>query len=678
MTEKPTKRIGNKAAYLPAFLAGISIFLAGIVLIQMAQKATLDAQRNRVLRESSVVRAKLEGAILANANLVRGLTASIITEPDMDQDRFVQLASHLFKDGDLLRNIAAAPNFVISMMYPVKGNEKAIGMNYRDMKGQAAAAEKAKQTRQLVLAGPMDLVQGGRGLIGRIPVYIPTPNADASQPDERFWGLVAAVIDVDKLYEQVGMNNPNSLIRLAMRGKDSTGPSGPVFYGDELIFEDNPVLTRVRLPYGSWEMAAIPANGWHVPLANQIAMWAGLLLIELLVLIPLLKNAHLLNERQSIIQDLEESKARLQDQANSLTELAKREIILRANAEKGEKTKAEFLATMSHEIRTPMTAVRGYADLLMDDPLPPESHARVQRIQEASNSLLVIINDILDLSKLEAGRLKLEQLSVDVRDLITESLAICGQAAHYDRFNTVGLSYQISGSVPARIMADPTRLRQVLINLIGNALKFTHNGRVKVLCEMHGPLLRIAVQDTGIGIEPEVIPNLFADFTQADASINRRYHGTGLGLAICKRLVSLMEGQIGVHSEVGKGSEFWFEIPCVRDEQQPAQTEVPTATLSHEANQGVAKPLHILVAEDNEMNRKIIGHLLDRLGYTYTLAENGQEAVDRVSAEDFDLILMDIRMPVLSGLDATRLIRQMPGRNRNIPILAVSADTLEE
>ncbi|HEX5486150.1 MAG TPA: ATP-binding protein, partial [Limnobacter sp.] len=371
--------------------------------------------------------------------------------------------------------------------------------------------------------------------------------------------------------------------------------------------------------------------------------------------------------------------ARLQDQANALTELAKREIILRANAEQGEKTKAEFLATMSHEIRTPMTAVRGYADLLMDDPLPPESHERVQRIQEASNSLLVIINDILDLSKLEAGRLKLELLSVDVRDLITESLAICRQAAHYDKLNTVGLSYQISGSVPARIMADPTRLRQVLINLIGNALKFTHNGRVKVICEMHKQNIRIAVQDTGIGIEPEVIPNLFADFTQADASINRRYHGTGLGLAICKRLVSLMEGEIGVHSEVGKGSEFWFEIPCVRGEDaEPAQTAPPTELPAGQPNPARKQPLHILIAEDNEMNQKIIQHILDRIGYTYALVSNGQEAVERIGREDFDLVLMDIRMPVMSGLDATRLIRQMPGRNRNIPILAVSADTLEE
>ncbi|HEX5485786.1 MAG TPA: histidine kinase dimerization/phospho-acceptor domain-containing protein, partial [Limnobacter sp.] len=410
---------------------------------------------------------------------------------------------------DLLRNIAAAPNFVISMMYPLKGNEQALGLNYLTIKDQAAAAEMAKKTRQLILAGPMDLVQGGRGLIGRIPVFIPTPNADASQPGERFWGLVAAVIDVDKLYDQVGMNKPNCYIKVAIRGRDATGPGGTLFYGSQSTFDDSPVLTMVRLPYGSWEMAAVPAQGWHVPLANQLALWAGLLLIELLVLIPLLKNARLLNERQTIIQDLEESRARLQDQANSLTELAKREITLRANAEQGEKAKSEFLATMSHEIRTPMTAVRGYADLLMDDPLPPESHERVQRIQEASNSLLVIINDILDLSKLEAGRLKLERLNVDLRDLITESLAICRQAAHYEKLNTVGLSYQISGSVPARILADPTRLRQVLINLIGNALKFTHNGRVKVLCEMHGPLLRISVQDTGIGIEPEVIPNLF-------------------------------------------------------------------------------------------------------------------------------------------------------------------------
>lgn len=672
------KRISNRTAYLPAFLAGVSIFVAGLFLIQMANQATLNAQRNRALREASVVRAKLEGAILANANLVRGLTASIITEPDMDQDRFVQLASHLFKEGDLLRNIAAAPNFVISMMYPVKGNEKAIGLNYLEIKDQAAAAEMAKKTRQLVLAGPMNLVQGGRGLIGRIPVYIPVPDSDAGASSEQFWGLVAAVIDVDKLYQQAGLDKPNSYIQIALKGKDATGELGPLFYGSESVFKNNPVLTRVRLPYGSWEMAAVPRLGWHVPLANQVALWVGLLLIELLVLIPLIKNARLLNERQAIIRDLEESQVRLEQQAKALTELAKREITLRANAEQGERSKSEFLATMSHEIRTPMTAVRGYADLLMDDPLPPESHERVQRIQEASNSLLVIINDILDISKLDAGRLRLEKLNVDLRDLITESLAICRQAAHYDKLNTVGLSYQISGGVPSRIVADPTRLRQVLINLIGNALKFTHQGRVKVLCEMHNQRIRIAVQDTGIGIEPEVIPNLFADFTQADASINRRYHGTGLGLAICKRLVTLMEGEIGVQSEVGKGSEFWFELPCVAaDELEPAQTAVPMGLADGNA-QATQQALHILVAEDNEMNQKIMGHLLERLGHQCTLAQNGQEAVELAQAQDFDLILMDIRMPVMSGLDAAKAIRALPGYKGQVPILAVSADTINE
>lgn len=672
------KHISKRAAYLPAFLAGVSIFLAGFFLIQMANQATLDAQRNRVLREASVIRAKLEGAILANANLVRGLTASILTEPDMDQDRFAQLASHLFKDGDLLRNIAAAPDFVISMMYPITGNEKAIGLNYLSLKDQSSAAEMAKQTRQLVLAGPMDLVQGGRGLIGRIPVYLPVPDADAGEPAERFWGLVAAVIDVDKLYAKVGLMNPNSNLKVALRGTNGTGLQGPLFFGDTAVFEQNPVITEVRLPFGSWALAAVPVKGWQIPWQQQAWLWLGLLVIELLVLTPLIKNARLLNERQAIIKDLEESQLRLEHQAKALTELAKREITLRANAEQGERSKSEFLATMSHEIRTPMTAVRGYADLLMDDPLPPESHDRVQRIQEASNSLLVIINDILDLSKLDAGRLKLEKLNVDLRDLITESLAICRQASHHDKLNTVGLSYQVSGNVPNRIVADPTRLRQVLINLIGNALKFTHQGRVKVLCEMRGTRVRVAVQDTGIGIEPEVLPNLFADFTQADASINRRYQGTGLGLAICKRLVALMEGEIGAHSEVGKGSEFWFEIPCERgDELAPVQTAVPTDQTSKPFTSN-HEPLHILVAEDNEMNQKIMGHLLEKLGHQCTIVQNGQEAVECAQKQDFDLILMDIRMPVMSGLDAAQAIRALPGPVGKVPILAVSADSINE
>ena len=358
-----------------------------------------------------------------------------------------------------------------------------------------------------------------------------------------------------------------------------------------------------------------------------------------------------------------------------ITELKKAQ----SQAEAASEAKSSFLASMSHEIRTPMTAITGFADILLNEKLSQSSRARVRQIKDSAQWLLQILNDILDISKLDAGKLEIEAINTDLSTLIKDVVAMFQETLPPEKQGRLAISTKIDPSIPPLISSDPTRLRQVLVNLLGNAVKFTEDGHITVSCQLtfDASMIEIAVEDTGIGIRDDVIPTLFDDFSQADPSISRRFQGTGLGLAICRRLAALMEGEIGVESAVGEGSKFTFSFyftEAVGDTPQPAEA----------ANepQGLApmdgRPLSLLVAEDNVVNRMLIGEILDAWGHKAVFAENGQEALELAQAEIFDVVLMDVRMPVLSGVDATQKIRELAPPHGAVPIIALTADLMEE
>lgn len=348
----------------------------------------------------------------------------------------------------------------------------------------------------------------------------------------------------------------------------------------------------------------------------------------------------------------------------------------KTRAEEASIAKSSFLATMSHEIRTPMNGVLGMAQVLATTTLTEEQKLYVDTILESGNSLLMVINDVLDFSKIEAGKMSLENISFNLTHLVTDTVNLFKSKA-IDK--NIQLTSAIDDNCPIELKGDNLRIKQILQNLVSNAIKFTENGSVKInisgtkIAEDSASLM-VSVIDTGIGIDQGSQGKLFSDFTQVDSSTTRKFGGTGLGLAICKKLIILMNGEIGVTSQPDKGTTFWFTL----------NLDINNAT-EKEGQQNVAKltqkqtPLsgNILLVEDNAVNQMVAQAILNKFGLTAEIANDGLEAVQKIKLKQYDLILMDCQMPVLDGFDATKEIRQFENeqpQNMHVPIIALTAN----
>lgn len=413
---------------------------------------------------------------------------------------------------------------------------------------------------------------------------------------------------------------------------------------------------------------------WLVKYPNEKTKHTDILISTILYLLIISISVSLYKrtydmDRDNLIKksiDLEESREYLSE--------------TKQQAEEATKAKSRFLANMSHEIRTPLNGIIGTIDLLQHTPLNTEQEELMLSLKSSSTHLLEIVNDVLDISKIEADKLELFEGPCNLENIIQQVTAISSPRLISLKKN-ITLSAAVQPGVESEIIADESRIKQVLINLVGNAIKFTETGEIKL--EVNANMideslqeLHFAVSDTGIGISEDNIQSLFIPFTQIDSTATRKHSGTGLGLSICRKIIEEMGGRIWVESELGKGSTFRFIIPVqinlVRKSQQPQQRNAAGAISGAEI-----KPLKMLVAEDNNMNQLLATKMFKKIGYIIEIANNGKEAVEMTAKYDYDLVFMDIHMPEMDGIEATQRILNS-GRVKVPIIIAMTANAVKE
>ncbi|WP_340104065.1 response regulator [Rhodohalobacter sp. 8-1] len=386
------------------------------------------------------------------------------------------------------------------------------------------------------------------------------------------------------------------------------------------------------------------------------------------------------NLRQEKMAYTDNLEIEVKERTQELESLVKEYKRMKDKAERATAIKSAFLATMSHEIRTPMNGVMGMNSLLLETELDGKQRKLSEMVKKSADSLLRVVNDILDFSKMEAGKMDIEIVPFKPEEIVSD---VIQTISFQSKAKGLNIDYSIDNGVPDSLMGDPTRLKQLLLNFGSNAVKFTEEGSVIIHVSLMGKrgkenLVKFSVEDTGTGIPKDKIDGIFDPFKQADASTTRKFGGTGLGLTICRQLVDLMKGTVGVESEPGKGSNFWFEVP-LEMEANESHAESHSESDAIDGKEFPLKEMKVLVADDDKMSQLVVQKFLEKEGISAEVVETGAEAIEALKQRSYSVVLMDVQMPDMGGLEATEIIREMEEKTgQRIPIIILTASAMVE
>ncbi len=764
----------------------LSLLLASFIWYEQKLDTLALGNTKQATERLSNFRGKIETELNSRLFLTKGLAGLVRANPNISEEQFQAFAESLGGHGSAIRSLQLAPKGIVQHVWPLETNRKAIGHNLLADPQRRQAAENALMHRNIWIAGPLTLKQGGQALIGRLPIYLP----NSATKQEFFWGFATILIDMPAFLHEVGLDDDTLKDTIAIRGTDSRGEQGKAFYGTDSTVNNSIASATVSLPAGSWDMyissSPIRLSTREILLfwlmSSVISLVASMLIFLLLRLpkrfqravdeakialeqseirfrdaIDALPDGFVIFDSQDRLitcndryrslyelsrdylqegrtfeemlryafsrgqfslkaeEDIEQRIQRRLAQHNSpdgptmeeqltsghwvriverpirgggsvgflvdITELKQNELELarsRDKAESANKAKSAFLATMSHEVRTPMNVILGLLEVLNEnDSLPKEQKRYLDTAYNSAQQLLHILNEILDISKMEANKIQLDQVSFNIETALENVLALADNPA---KDKNLKLVKKLSSLPEKMVLGDQIRVQQVLLNLISNAIKFTESGEIEVSVSTQNVSadevdVNFKIRDTGIGFSEEQVEILFNPFSQLDNSSQRRHEGAGLGLAICKQLVELMGGHIHAEGIPGKGAIFSFHLPFKLSETDHSLDKPldVRSTLKAEQNK---QSYDILLAEDSPSNQIVFRAMLNASPFTLHIVNNGKEAFEALQSKQFAAVLMDIYMPEMDGVEATKCIRadkDIP----HTPIIALTANAMQ-
>ena len=642
-------------AALILMVIGAALFI-GLLLENLRLDEARSVAADRAQNAAAAVAAQLQRMMNEHVLVARAVSAMIRRDPDVTQKQYQSIVADVIDRGDqTILNVALLKDSTIVRVYPLERNAKALGTDMTYVHAQLPGLNLSRRDLRLTLSGPFSLVQGGKGLIYRFPVLVPDPGTGRS----RYWGSVGVVVSLERMMADADIAEMAEGHRIAIRSLDSAGQPRETAYGDATVFENDPKLLTLRLPFGSWQVGAVPDGGWPTAPRNPWESWLWVLAVTAVFLLLIHFIRRLTMQRENarsqlvraiesirdgfVMYDAEQRLVLCNNRYRELYGLREREtrpgtrrvdvartILARGiiagaegqeekwlarrfeelkqpthetehrhvdgrwlrlsdvrmpdgysvglrtditelkealiRAEEASRAKSEFLSTVSHELRTPLTSIKGGVGLVLSGKLgkiPDKARDFLQIACNNSDRLTGIVNDILDMQKIEAGRIDYRFEPLDVGEMVEQ--AVAANLSYAERFNVTYVVESITGP-RAVIRADRNRFLQIMDNLLSNAAKFSlPGGRVEVSLAVEDGQCRVSVRDHGRGIAPEDHDKLFSAFSQIDSSDTREKEGSGLGLAICKRLVEEMGGRIGLKSAPGKGSEFFVIFPVLEE-----------------------------------------------------------------------------------------------------------------